>query len=215
VPKSSSSRLVIVIGLVLTLGLVLLKGNQFGETYLGLTPLQGRDLFWWSLLIATVLYIVLVERRPISSIGIRRPTWKTPAFGVGLAVVLFAIDPAIAWLLTQFHLNPEAGSGSASALAATPLWYRIILLLRAAIAEEVIFRGYAIERIEELTASRILAVLVPTAMFAYAHFAYWGLVPLAAIGAAGLVLSLFYLWRRDLVANMIAHFIVDAVALLF
>jgi len=30
--------------------------------------------------------------------------------------------------------------------------------------------------------------------------------------ALGAILSGFYLWRRDLVANMIAHFLVDFIA---
>jgi membrane protease YdiL (CAAX protease family) len=29
--------------------------------------------------------------------------------------------------------------------------------------------------------------------------------------ALGVILSVFYVWRRDLVANMIAHFLVDSI----
>lgn len=207
-------RMVILIGLVLTLGLVLVHANEFGERFLHLTALQSRDLFWWLLLFVTLLYVVLVERRSLKLIGFRRPTWKTLVFGIGAAIVLFASEPLIAVAMVHFHLNPQAGSGAAHTLTSQPYWYKMLLVTRAALAEEVVFRGYAIERLEELTGSKTVAVLVSTVVFVLAHLAYWGWAPLIGVSAAGLLLALLYVWRRDLIANMIAHFVIDAVSIL-
>jgi uncharacterized protein len=211
---SARGRIVYIIGLVLTLGLLLLKGNQWGERYLHLTPLESRDLFWWPLLFVTLGYIVFVERLRLSSIGLKRPGWMTLAVAALTAAALFALDPAIDWVIGLLHVNTDPGSGSGHPLGAMPYWYRAVLVVRAAVAEEVIFRGYAIERIEALTGSTTLAVIVSAAMFGYAHLAFWGWAPALNVAAGGLVLALVYVWRRDLGANILAHFIVDAIALL-
>jgi membrane protease YdiL (CAAX protease family) len=209
----SAQRLLALTGLTLTLGLVLLHGNQIGERFLGMSPLASRDLFWWPLLAIVLLYILVVERRPLTSIGIRKPTWKTAAYGMGTAALAsWAIGPASTYVVDYFHLHTNAGAEQA--LADTPYWYHVLIVTRAALAEEVVFRGYAIERIQELTGSRPVAGAVSLIAFTLAHLSYWGLAPLIFVASAGFVLTLLYLWRRDLIANIVAHFLTDAMALL-
>ena len=76
------------------------------------------------------------------------------------------------------------------------------------------FRGYAMERIEELTGSRAIAVLVSCAVFTLAHVSAWGWSHEIVVAAGGLAFSALYLWRRNLWANMVAHCVVDAVSVL-
>ena len=97
----------------------------------------------------------------------------------------------------------------------TPYLYKIVLVTRASVAEETTFRGYAIERIQELSGSRPIAGIVSLAVFTAAHLSYWGVVPLIGVAAAGAVLTLLYMWRRDLISNIIGHFTIDAAQLLF
>ncbi len=50
------------------------------------------------------------------------------------------------------------------------------------------------------------AGIVVVVTFGLAHIPFWGIGP--ALGADlpfGLMMTLFYLWRRDLIANCIAH----------
>ena len=55
------------------------------------------------------------------------------------------------------------------------------------------------------------AAALPLVIFGVAHWTGgWANIVIAL--ALGVILSAFYLWRRDLVANMIAHFLVDFVA---
>lgn len=208
-----SKRLVLFGGLALTLGLPLLHANQFGEWFFGLSPLQSRDLFWWPLLVVTLLYVLLIEKRPLSTIGLRKPELATLVLVAGTtALILFAVDPLISFIVTALHLSGNATPNQM--IDATPYWYRALLVTRAALAEEVVFRGYLIERIEELSGSRILAGAVSLAAFALAHLAYWGWVPLVGVSLIGLVLTVLYQWRRDLCANIAVHWLVDAAQLL-
>lgn len=199
------------IGLGLVATLLLLRANQFGEWFLRLTPLASRDLFWWSMSAATLGYVHFVERRPFGSIGIRRPDRLTLPLAVLFA--LFAHYP-LNWIggeiVDTFHLSNATGQGAALAIDTKPYWYRALLVTRAAIAEEIVFRGYMIERMEELTGSRVLACVLSVALFTYAHLAYWGLAPLVFVALVGLLAAVVYQWRRDLGLNIIAHWLIDA-----
>ncbi len=82
--------------------------------------------------------------------------------------------------------------------------------MRAGVVEELFYRGYAIERLQALGLNRYLAAALPLAIFAVAHWTGgWANIVIAL--ALGAILSASYLWRRDLVANMIGHFLVDFV----
>lgn len=74
------------------------------------------------------------------------------------------------------------------------------------------YRGYGIERLEELTRSRGLAGTISCVLFALANVPSWGWAPIIFAGFAGIVLSLLYLWRRNLWVN--THFVVDGVGTL-
>ena len=56
----------------------------------------------------------------------------------------------------------------------TTYWYGILLVLRAAVTEEILFRGYLIEKVRQVSGSRVLAVIVSVAAFTYAHLGGWG-----------------------------------------
>ena len=89
-----------------------------------------------------------------------------------------------------------------------------MLVTRTAVAEEVLFRGYPIERLLELTNSRWVAGVIPWAAFTYAHLASWGWAQLIVAGYGGVLLTVLYLWRRNLWANMLAHWIADGAGFL-
>jgi membrane protease YdiL (CAAX protease family) len=146
------------------------------------------------------------ERLPLRSIGIgTAPVWKSLAWGVVIAVA--SVIPAFAIA----HLTGY-GQGSASkAFAKLPLWVISIVVLRAGVVEELFFRGYAIERLQGLGFGRLVSCMIPLVIFSLAHWT-GGVANILIALAAGGVLTLFYVWRRDLVANMFGHFLVDFVA---
>jgi membrane protease YdiL (CAAX protease family) len=51
------------------------------------------------------------------------------------------------------------------------------------------------------------------AVFAYAHAPLWGIGASTALLIPALFSALFYLWRRDLSANVLAHIAVDLVGI--
>jgi uncharacterized protein len=84
--------------------------------------------------------------------------------------------------------------------------------VRAPVFEEPFYRGFVITRLSEILHRRWLAALISVTAFTYAHLGYWGWATLIVVGFQKLVLTGLFLWRDDLGANMIAHFVTDAVA---
>jgi len=111
-------------------------------------------------------------------------------------------------------LGLSANESMTASIQSMPLWFRIFLILRAAVFEELFYRGFMIERLTELTRLRWLAALVSLGAFTLAHVNGWGWAHLMIAGFGGIVLTTLYLVRRDLACNMLAHFLTDAVAFL-
>lgn len=207
---------VAIVGLVLAMGFAWLPFSDWIHEFAGTAHLIGNEAIWWAWVVVILWYVRKIEHRPLSSIGLRKPGLGNIAIGVAAGIAILAITGAMYYvLLPLLHLNDEiANTSNFHALVATPIWWRLISCIRGAVAEEVMFRGYAMERIEELSSSRTAAVLISGAVFTLAHVGSWGWSHVLTVAAGALALSLLYLWRRNLWVNIIAHFIVDAVATL-
>ena len=164
----------------------------------------GREV---GILLVTGLLLWLVtkgERLPLSSIGF--PTdhlGRSLAWGVGLAVVCLAAAVGCLTIYGAMGIHYGEGQVISRALPVTTL-----AVIRAGISEEVLYRGYAIERLQALTGSRWIAAGISLILFAAFHFrqGFAGVVLAFILGA---ILTAFYLWKRNLVANMVGHFLVD------
>lgn len=203
----------VVIGLLLSLGIALLPLGEWGRNYSGLGRLPGGEVLWWIAVVILLAYVAFVERRPFTSIAFRRPGILDILLAIVAGVLLVAgIVVIYSIIFPLLHLQMNAGE--MASLLATPFWYRFALVTRAAIAEELLFRGYPIPRLSELTGSRWLAAFLSWLAFTYAHLSSWGAAQLIVAGYGGLVLTILFLWRRNLWANMIAHWIGDGAGFL-
>jgi membrane protease YdiL (CAAX protease family) len=190
----------------LPLGGYLVRGNGFGAEI-------GREAVFWALTFILVGYVLFIEGRPLSSVGLIRPTWKTVVFGVGGAFVMVA-GMAVIYTVVFPALGLPTNEATMSAIKSMPLWFRALLILRAAVFEEIYYRGFMIERLAELTRLPWLAALISLAAFTFAHLSGWGWAHLMVAAFGGAVLTGLYLFRRDLASNMIAHFLTDGVGFL-
>lgn len=202
----------IIAGLLLTLGCGNIALGNLGERFTGLGPLLGREVLWWVLAAVVLAFVRFVERLPFSSIGFKRPDrgtlWAIPAgivLVIGIPIIYFVVFP-----LLHLHMN----TAEMTKLGATPFWYRLLLVARAAVCEEIVFRGYPIPRIEEWTGSTWIAAAVSWVAFTIAHLGSWGWAQLIVAGYGGAILTALFVWRRDLGCNIAAHFIADGAGFL-
>jgi len=202
----SSGAITLMVVLALPLSGWLVHGSS-------LTAVAGRELVFWALTLVLIAYVHLVERRSISSIGLKPLKWKTIVFGVLGAFVMVA-GMAFIYLVIFPALGLSPNEPGTVAMIALPFWLRVLIIVRAAVFEEIFFRGFMIERLTEILGSRWGAAAVSLAAFTFLHLGYWGWAHLMIAGFGGIVLTALYLWRRDLTANMIAHLLTDAIGFL-
>lgn len=157
----------------------------------------------WLVGIVLVAIILVGEGLPLSSVGLRASHLvKSILWGLLLTAICFAAAGVFV-ALTHFH-----GGKNAETLEKLPLWLITATVVRAGVVEELCYRGYAIERLSALGLPRGLAAGIPLLIFGIGHWTGgWLNIALALI--LGAILALFYLWRRDLAANMIGHTLVD------
>ncbi len=181
---------------------VLFKLAGFTPADLGATVVRELVIL---ALVAILFWIIRSrEKLPLSSIGLKRQKivpavlWSLAVmltFGLGIAGCLFA--------LPLIGLSYGSSSGPV-----VPIGVSLLLYARAGIAEEVFYRGYAIERIEALTGNRAIAAAVPLLIFAGSHFSQ-GAAGVLITFVIGAIATAIYLWKRNLLILIIAHFIVD------
>lgn len=165
-----------------------------------------KEALIWLNAVALIVIIRRGEHLPMRSIGLGTARWwKSILWGFIIAVVSAVAVGTLAYLTGYGH-----GPGSA-AFEKLPLWLITAIVLRAGVVEELFYRGYSIERLQMIGLGRFWSVAIPLVIFSLGHWS-GGAANILIAFAAGLILTGFYLWRRDLAANMIGHGLVDFVA---
>ena len=165
-----------------------------------------KEALIWLSAVTLLVIIRRGERLPMRSIGLGTARWwKSILWGFVITIVSATAVGILAFLTGYGH-----GPGSA-AFEKLPVWLITLIVFRAGVVEELFYRGYAIERLQMIGLGRFWSVTIPLVIFSLGHWSGGAANILIAL-AAGVILTGFYLWRRDLVANMIGHGSVDFVA---
>jgi membrane protease YdiL (CAAX protease family) len=173
---------------------------------------MGRQLGSMWGLCATVLAIVLVwEQRPLASIGLAWGNYGAWAAGamIGLTMIIITILSIHLSLQRGQAAIPERSAAGVQRLTDLPLWARYAIVITAGVTEEILFRGYPIERLQQVTGSLWIAALIPLVVFVLGHLGGWTPGHLAGVLFGGVLLTGLYLVTRDLVACMITHVLID------
>ncbi|QSX31446.1 CPBP family intramembrane metalloprotease [Shewanella cyperi] len=170
------------------------------------------ELCFWLLAAALLLTVRFGERSPWSSMGLGKPRWAGLGWGLVAGLALLLLYPLIQGLLKAVGLDPS--QMNSLDLKTLPPWMVIGMALRAGIVEEVLFRGYLLERLGTLFGQRQLGALLSLIFFVAVHARSWSAGHLIFVAIAGAFLTGLYLWRRDLWTNILAHTLTDGVGLL-
>ena len=152
-----------------------------------------------------VWLVIRVEHLTLRSIGVRRPGWSTVVSAILVTLGVLYLLPLITTPLVK-ALGSEGFETGLRRLARLPAWFRVLAGITGGIVEETLYRGYAVERLGTITGRRWLGGALSAIAFGLAHIPAWGTgFALGADLPFGIVMTLFYLWKRDLLANMLAH----------
>lgn len=206
-------KIVTFAGLFVALGLPFVLDLLLGRRPEDLT-IPSRTLLFiaeeWILALTLLGIVLLWERQSLASIGIKKLSWRDFLWGVGGFVV-----GAFSFILTMplvHALGLGTTVGGISQLAQIPIVLRIGLVLTAGITEEILFRGYPIERISNLTGRLGLGAFIAYGVFVLLHIPFWGPGGTIQIGVWSIVVTLLYVKRRNLPACMLMHILNDAYA---
>jgi membrane protease YdiL (CAAX protease family) len=169
----------------------------------------------WVPAVLVAAYVYLVEDRDAASLGVRWDGPRTFLKRVGLG---FAAMMGANIVMGPIHerLGTEDLQEGMAAFGDTGLLGKLFIAATAGVTEELLFRGYALERLDELTDSRLVAAVVTTAAFVLGHKGEtWGWKSVLQIAQPAVVVTALYLRFRDLLALMTVHALNDAVGLLF
>ena len=150
----------------------------------------------------------------LADLGFRRPArWATvPAWAFGILVVFVVAQNVVPLLVAPFFDLPEPDMSRYDAVRgnlAAAVSLALLLPLTAAIPEEILYRGFLIERLARVFAGTkgapVLAVLAQALMFGSVHF-QWGIGGIVVTAIMGAVWGFaFLLCGRNLWIVIIAH----------
>jgi membrane protease YdiL (CAAX protease family) len=166
----------------------------------------------WSLCALVISIALWWEKQPLSSLGLRSPTSHSLVWGIITAATLIYLAAPAAVCLIE-HFGSSTFEAVLSKLRAEPAWFLAFAGVTGGVVEETLYRGYSLERLSTVSEHRWLGALLPLLAFELAHIPSWGLVPALTALIPGFVLTVLYLWRRDLIANMVAHAVANVVLL--
>jgi uncharacterized protein len=165
-----------------------------------------------TVIIALPLLVAYWERRPVASIGIRIPSIRDLLAMTAILVAYLLINPFVNSIAYRFAAIEAQVAVGNRLYASLPPWLDWVGLLANGVAEELGFRGYAIERIEEATGSTILGASIPFIVNVLVHAGVWGPYGMLPKAPILLLLVALYLWRRNLPTCVIAHILIDIFA---
>jgi uncharacterized protein len=193
--------------LVVYLHKVLLAGQPPSNV-----SLINRELCVFLLLVPLFLIIVKGENLGLNSIGLHNRSWgKSILWGVGTMIACFAIGLTAQGMLSAAGV---AGKDPLSEMKNISPWTMRLIMLRAGVMEEVLYRGYIMERLAKHYNNWFIYFLFPSVMFGLFHYGL-GTKGMVVAFCVSLVLSFSYWKSRDLKANIIGHFLVDFISLTF
>lgn len=96
-----------------------------------------------------------------------------------------------------------------------PTWYLCLTVVVVATGEELLYRGYAIGRLQAVTGSLWLAAALSLAASSLSHLPLWGLGASLTSAVSGGIVTALYVWRKDVAFLVIGHVLTDLYGLVF
>jgi membrane protease YdiL (CAAX protease family) len=163
----------------------------------------------WALAFSVLAVVLLWERQPLASIGLRWPSWKWLLAALGFGIGLSLLVPLLTILVSAIIPPSETGTITETT-SRFPPWLILVAVITAGFTEELLFRAYPLERLTALTSNVWLASALSLAAFVSLHLAAWS--PAHVFGVVlplGAILIGLYLWRRNLVFVAVTHIVID------
>ena len=202
------------IGLAVSLGGPLLFVLATKKFSLNSLSVPGRLVLW--LLAAATLVIAAYGGGAawLGHIGVKPFGWFELASTVVAIIAMLVGAIALQILVTKLGFKDKEGSKLQQKIYSLSVPRRLFIVVTAAVAGEVLYRGYAIGIGQYIWGGLTIAFVVSLVVFVTAHFTH-GAKVLATIFWISLVMSFLFIYTGSLFTCIIAHFTIDAFGTLF
>ena len=176
--------------------------------------LIGESVFW---ILYLLLYINVRAGEQVPFLSFTNGQSVLTSIGWGIIIFISLYIAVIIYGLLYFAIAKAHPPHEEimDRVSKFPVWLKLLLCIRAGVTEETFFRGYGISRIESLTGSKVAAVAITTLFFGFGHLIYGTVNHVLGTMVIGFILTMYYLKTRNLLSCIIAHFLFDAIAMLF
>jgi len=164
---------------------------------------------FWTLTLVLLGFTRLLEKQTLPSIGWLNLSRKQALLAVVLGFILSMLVPLFSLLVGR--LVPASQTGSITEVTTIfPWWIILLSVITAGITEEILFRGYPIERLLAGNYSSWLSGGLSLIFFVVIHASGWNLAHLIGVVLPlGLALTGLYIWQRNLLFVIIVHLMID------
>ncbi|MBK9125920.1 MAG: CPBP family intramembrane metalloprotease [Chloroflexi bacterium] len=172
-------------------------------------------LSFWAIAAVIFVMVRVTEaqswREVWSSMGFRRVKLRTSLVVLILSFVTLFVVNLLFYLLST-HVFREDVSFARNRLQALPVGMVILLYLTGVFVEEILYRGYALQRMFQLTGSWTLAGVVSGALFVAFHIpAYPPAHILGVVLPATIVVTLVYIRLQNISYTVMMHGVLNIV----
>jgi uncharacterized protein len=209
--ETTGQRAWAVVGVVIALGwpfVRFLTGKEAGGHLTTVRSDLGTIVAEWTVTIMLATIVFGIQRWPPPALGLCRPSRNQVLLAIASVFAAMVLAGAVGSQVTTPKINLRE-------LTAVPFALRLALVITAGICEEFIFRGFAIEQIGALTGSRWFGSALSLACFGMGHYGTYGFSTALLIPTTiGLVITLLYMYTKNLPACMLVHGSIDAISVL-
>jgi membrane protease YdiL (CAAX protease family) len=157
-------------------------------------------------------FAVRLEECTLNDIGFQRPTIVDFVYVIGTTVAALLVfagtDPFVS------ALGLPVTDGASAVTAGVGVGLAFVTAVTIGVVEEILYRGYAIERLNEYVESPAIAGGISWGTFTIAHAVVWPVGNLIQVATVAAVFTLVYLRRRSLFPVVSSHVLVWCLAVL-
>ncbi|HTB53455.1 MAG TPA: type II CAAX endopeptidase family protein [Ferruginibacter sp.] len=222
--SQETKRSHIVIGILLTI-LLLFAFPFLGSSpvlhLFGLSKVNGTLFFisrliFWCILLVIFFYTKKVEKQPFLIWEERNYTFSKYVIAMLSIFTAILIGTALIQLifLSMHYKEHSTKLDAIIAIFKNNIPLLIFTAITAGIAEELIFRGYLLPRLEVLFKNSYLAIFISSLLFGLMHFSFGTLYNVLGPFIIGLAFAYYYWKYRNIKLIIVFHFLWDIIALL-
>ncbi len=162
-----------------------------------------------SMVIVPLLWYTLVNKYSLrvifAHLNLHKKQWdKAILHGVGTVVICFVIIFFVDLVLVQLGFNLSESSNITDLEQYFSLPAMFVLLTIQPIAEEIFFRGFLLEKIQNLAGAKV-AIITTSILFGLAHLSYGKVYPALMTAIVGIIFAYLVVKTRNLTTVIIAH----------